>query len=73
MFNQAIYSTTLTSDVANTLFSNVDAISAMDASFLSTLRVLLHKRLPQDEYVHFNCKELQICKDSIVAASTSSA
>jgi len=71
VFNQAIYSTTLTSDVANTLFSNVDAISAMDASFLSTLRVLLHKRLPQDEYVHFNCKELQIGKDSIVAASTS--
>ena len=70
MFNQAVYSTTLTSDVANTLFSNIDAISAMDSSFISTLRVLLHKRLPQDEYVHLNCRELHIPVNDIIGAST---
>ncbi|MCL2187771.1 MAG: hypothetical protein FWC16_01920 [Defluviitaleaceae bacterium] len=69
MFNKGIHSTILTSDVADKLFSNISAISASDVSFIATLRALLRKRLPQDEYVHLNSRVLQIRKNDIAAAS----
>lgn len=72
MFSNPIYETSLTSEAANRLFSNLDAISSMDASFISTLRVLLHKRLPQDEYVHLNCRNLHYSAQDISVASIAS-
>ena len=72
MFSKGIYSTMLTSDVANRLFSNVDATNTLDSSFIATLRVLLHKRLPQDEYVHLHCKRLGYSAHDILAASVAS-
>jgi len=58
MFNKGIYGTTLASEVADRLFSNITAIDAPDQSFLATLRVLLRKRLPQDERLRLVCREL---------------
>ena len=58
MFSKAIYSTTLTSEVADRLFSNTTTSGALDHSFLATLRALLRKRLPQHERVQLTCRAL---------------
>jgi hypothetical protein len=58
VFNNAIHSTTLTSEAADNLFSNITASTAPDQSFLSTLRALLHKRLPQNETATLTCKRI---------------
>jgi len=71
LFSKGIYSTTLTSEVADKLFSNVTAISSLDSSFVATMRALLRKRLSQSEYVHLNCKEIQHSKNNLIFASTS--
>ena len=56
MFNKPIYTSTLTSEVANRLFSNITASRDLDQTFLSTLRALLQKRLPKEETLKFSCK-----------------
>jgi len=58
MFSKNIYETTLTSEVAGRLFSNVIATNALDQSFLATLRALLHRRLPQNESVQLTCTKV---------------
>ena len=59
MFNKGIYETMLTSEVAERLFSNITASNALDQTFLATLRIMAHKRLPQNETVHFTCKRIR--------------
>ena len=71
MFTKAILSTTLTSEAADRLFSNITASYAPDKSFLSTLRALLRKRLPQGESVQVNCRNIRITENEVIAASVS--
>jgi len=55
MFNKGIYGTALASEAADRLFSNITATDAPDQSFLSTMRALLYKRLPQSETAQLSC------------------
>jgi len=71
MFNKAIYDTTLTTEVADRLFSNIVAVNAPDKSFLATLRALLHKRLPQNECIRLTCLGLHLSGYDVSAASVS--
>jgi len=59
LFNKAIHSTMLTSDVADRLFSNIIAVNAPDQSFLTTLRAMLHRRLSQNETVQITCTKVR--------------
>jgi hypothetical protein len=59
----------LTSEVADNLFSRIDATNAPDSTFLSTMRVLLHKRLPQNETVRLTCKAKNYTAQDISNAS----
>ena len=59
MFKKAIHETTLTSEAADRLFFNITSVNAPDQSFLTTLRVLLYKRLSQEETVKVTCRSLQ--------------
>ena len=58
MFTKEIYETILTSEVADRLFSNINDSNTLDKSFLTTLRALLHKRLPSDETVWLRCNRI---------------
>jgi len=71
MFNKAIYGTTLTTEAAGRLFSNIIASDAPDQSFLSTMCALLRKRLPTDESVQLVCKKLHLSTNDISYATTS--
>ena len=72
MFNKGIYKTTLTSDVADKLFSNITSenVNRLDSSFLATLRALLRKRLPQDETVKLACCEVHVTYQQMTEASS---
>ena len=70
MFSKGIYSTMLTSSVADNLFSNIIASNTLDASFLATLRALLRTRLPQDETVWLTCNKVQRSGQEILNATT---
>jgi hypothetical protein len=59
----------LTSEVAENLFSRICATNAPDSTFLSTLRALLHKRLPQNETVRLTCKAKNYTAQDISNAS----
>ena len=72
MFSNIVRSTTLTSEIANKLFPNIHVSGALDISFLSTLRVLLHRRLPQNETVHLTCKAKNYTAHDISTASVAS-
>ena len=72
MFNKAIYSTTLTSEVADRLFSNITASNAPDQSFLATLRALLRKRRPQNETVQLTCRRLYQSTQELESVSSAS-
>ena len=71
MFNKSIlsFSTTLTSEAADRLFSNIDSLGAPDSSFLATLRALLRKRLPQNETVRLTVKPLYMSRESMESSS----
>jgi len=69
MFSKGINDTALTTEVADRLFSNITAANALDKSFLATLRVLLHKRLPQNETVRLTCRALHDSLQDITTAS----
>lgn len=69
MFNKAIFETTLTSDTANRLFTDINDMYTPDKSFLATLRALLHKRLPQNESVCLRCHEVNYTAQEIANAS----
>lgn len=69
MFNNAIYSTTLTSDAADRLFSHITSLDAPDNSFVSTMRALLHKRCPQNETAWLVCNSLRYSAHEITVAS----
>jgi len=69
MFNKIIHSTTLSSEIADKLFSNITDSSVLDKSFLSTLRAILRKRLPQDKNVRLTCKEISIHPDNLARTS----
>lgn len=71
MFSKGMYSTTLTSEAADRLFSNITASNVPDQSFLATIRALLRKRLPQDESVRIECKELHFSVNDITSATIS--
>jgi len=71
MFNKAIHGTTLTTEAAGRLFSNIVASDAPDQSFPATLRALLRKRLPTDESVQLVCKRLHLSANDISYATTS--
>ena len=69
MFNKSIYSTPLTSEAADRLFSNIVALSTPDSSFLSTMRVLLRRRLPQNETAWLTVKPLYMSRESMEISS----
>ena len=71
MFNKGIYSTTLTGEAADRLFTSIIASGTPDQSFLATLRALLRKRLPNDKTVQLSCGELTLSEEDISAASVS--
>jgi len=60
----------LTSEVSDRLFSNIIASNVLDQSFLSTLRILLHKRLPQNETVWLNCISINRTEQDVSFATT---
>jgi rubrerythrin len=60
VFNKAIHGSELNTEAANRLFSNITATDAPDQSFLATLRVLLHKRLPTNEKVKLVCRTVRL-------------
>ena len=72
MFTQSIYFTTLASETADRLFTNIAALGDPDRSFLSTLRALLCKRLPQNETVRLTIKPIYISRESIESSSLTS-
>lgn len=69
MFNKAIYETTLTSDAADRLFTNITVSDAPDQSFLATLRALLRNRLPPNETVRLSCHALRFSRSDIGTSS----
>ena len=71
MFNKAITATTLTSEVADRLFSNISDSNTPDKSFLATLRALLRNRLPQYETVQITCECREFSENTISAVSAS--
>jgi len=71
MFNKPIYSTALTDETTDRLFSNITASGAPDQSFLATLRALLHKRLPSNETVRLSCKAVHVSENAISIATPS--
>jgi len=71
MFSKAVYDTTLTSEVADRLFSNITATNAPDKSFLATMRALLHKRSSHNENVRLTCLGLHLSGLDISAATVS--
>ena len=71
MFTKGIFNTTLTSEVADRLFSNITSIGGLDQSFLATLRALLRNRLPQDEAVNLICKGIFISESELVDTAPS--
>ena len=70
MFCKAITGTTLTSEVADRLFSNITTQNAPDRSFLSTMRMLLRERLPQDESAQLTCLAVHRSEQGISYATT---
>ena len=73
MFTKPIYSTQLTGEDPDRLFTNITASGALDMTFLTTMRALLHKRIPEGEKVHLVCKALHYSLDEIETISTSQA
>lgn len=71
MFSKAINATTLTSEVADRLFSNITDSNTPDKSFLATLRALLRNRLTQMETVQITCECREFSEDSITISSAS--
>jgi len=71
MFSKAILGSALASEAADRLFSNITAINTPDQSFLTTLRALLRKRLPQNEVVQLTCNAIHRSIDDISYATTS--
>jgi hypothetical protein len=73
MFTKPIYSTTLTGDTADRLFSKITAGgNTIDQTFLTTMRILLHKRV-QDLPVQLTCKTLQFSLSQIEDVSATQA
>ena len=60
MFVKTINQTNFASEVADRLFSNITETGSPDKSFISTLRALLHNRVPKDETVNLTCKAIQL-------------
>ena len=73
MFNKKITDTIFTSEAAERLFSNTSAHYAPDATFLTTLRILLQHRLPQNHSVSITCKPLYLSLNELTGATTSQA
>jgi len=71
MFNKAIHSTTVTSVVADRLFSNITDSYAIDKTFLATLRALLRNRLPHNEKARVVCWAVN-CSESEISNMTAS-
>jgi len=72
VFNKAIHSTTLTTETAERLFSNIAASNVPDISFLATLRALLRKRLPHGETVKLTVRPLHMLRSEIEVSSVQS-
>jgi len=70
LFTKLIYSTPLTGEIADRLFSNITASGVIDHSFTATLRALLRKRLPENESVRLVCKPLYFSESEIETAPT---
>ena len=73
MFTKPIYSTPLTGETPDRLFSNITASGALDQTFLTTMRILLHKRLPENERVHLICKSLYYSVNEIESVTEKQA
>jgi hypothetical protein len=73
VFTKDIHATTLTSETADRLFSNITASSTPDSSFLATLRAILRKRLPENESVLVKCISVHIAETMIESASIAKA
>ena len=71
MFNKIINSITLTSEVADRLFSNVTDMGTPDQSFLATLRALLRTRLQQNEEVRLYNRTFHITIETIASMTPS--
>ena len=73
MFTKPIHNTPLTGDAADRLFTNVTATGALDRTFLTTMRVLLHKRVQNDLPVQLTCKTLLFSESEIENVSATQA
>jgi len=75
LFNKAIYGTTLASEAADRLFTNISYgyVDVPDQSFLATLRALLRKRLPHNETMKLSCRILHLTESAISGMSASQA
>ena len=57
MFNKELYELTLTNEIANEMFSNINGMSyGSDFSFLATLRALLAPRITEKEFISLKVK-----------------
>ena len=54
MFTKPIYSSQFSGEIPDRLFTNITATGALDCTFLTTMRVLFHKRLSENETVKFS-------------------
>lgn len=58
MFAKEIYGLTLTNDLADGIFPNINGVAYRnDTSFVATLRALLHSRVPKEESVYLEKQE----------------
>jgi hypothetical protein len=73
MFTKPIFKTQLVGEPADRLFWNIVASGhILDQSFLTTMRILLHKRV-QDLPVQLTCKALHFSENQLEDASTAQA
>jgi hypothetical protein len=73
MFTKSIYSTTLTGETADRLFSGITDSHTPDSSFLASLRALLHKRMQEDRPVRLICRSINFTETEVSMLSTTQA
>lgn len=71
MFNKSIVHPILASEEADKLFSNITATGTLDQSFLISMRMLLQKRLPQDDTAKLVCKCLFLSESELMSTPPS--
>jgi hypothetical protein len=73
MFTKSIYSTTLTGETADKLFSNITDSHTPDSSFLASLRALLFKRMQEDRPVRLIFRSINFTETEVSMLSATQA